>query len=203
MHRSVKQNYSEFGEDKPREYWATIAIVAASAISAGSGAYSASQAGGGGAGGSRRPPNFVQPPEPAYERALRHYTTRLLAQGAASVPPSFLDYVASGGTAKFDLGNTQMSPQESLAVGQFGHGGKAPPWVQPGQTQRTLDQLVYIANLPKGAIGAGAAGAGIRKGAAEYKKLQMLEGEDQTPRRQKREAGLKQKLSKTGFGPYV
>ena len=81
MHRSVKQNYSEFGEDKPREYWATIAIVAASAISAGSGAYSASQAGGGGAGGSRRPPNFVQPPEPAYERALRHYTTRLLAQG--------------------------------------------------------------------------------------------------------------------------
>src|SRR5439155_2406665 len=127
--------------------WATIAIVAASAISAGSGAYSASQAGGGGAGGSRRPPNFVQPPEPAYERALRHYTTRLLAQGAASVPPSFLDYVASGGTAKFDMGDTRMTAPEyrSLELDPKGH---AIPRVDPGQSQLTLDQLLYLANAP-------------------------------------------------------
>src|SRR5438046_7364927 len=191
MHRSVKQSYSEFGEDKPREYWATIAIVAASAISAGSGAYSASQAGGGGAGGSRRPPNFVQPPEPAYERALRHYTTRLLAQGAASVPPSFLDYVSSGGTAKFDLGDTRMTVGEARGVGEFGPKGQPIPRYDQGQGQLTLDQMLYLAHAPKGGFGTT---PGIKKAGQEYKKLQTLEGKKQTPHREKREEKLRGKL---------
>jgi hypothetical protein len=193
MHRAMKRGYSEFGAEQPREYWATIAIVAASAVSAGSSAYSASQAGGGAGGG--RAPRYSQPPEPRYERALRHYTARLLAQGATSVPPSFLDYVASGGTAKFDLGDTRMTPGEAISLGEF-----APFKVAPGQRQLTLDQLLYLSNLPPGSLGAGAA---LRREGSQYRRLQKLEGERQTPGRERREERLTKKLKKTDFGPFV
>ena len=173
---------------------ATIAAIAASAVSIGTSAYQASQAGGG-AGGSGRAPRFAQPPEPAYERALRRYTTRLLAQGAASVPPSFLDYVSSGGTAKFDLGDTRMTPGEAKSIGEF------QPRVDPGQKQLTLDQLLYLSQRPPGSLGQDPR---LRMAGQEYRTLQRLEGKpEQGPGRVAREQRLTQKLKKTDFGPYV
>src|SRR5438874_1921837 len=174
-----------------------IAIpIAAVAVAAGSAAYQASQQG----GGSTRAPRFIGPPEPAYERALRHYTSRLLAQGASSVPPSFLDFVASGGKATFDIGDPRMTVGEARGVGEFDSKGRPIPRYQPGQQQLTLDQMLYLAHAPKGGFGTT---PGIKKAGQEYKKLQTLEDKKQTPHREKREEKLRGKLEKTGFGPYV
>ncbi len=178
---------------------ATIAAVVSAVAVVGTSAYSASQAGGG-AAGTGRAPNFKTPPEPTYERALRHYTARLLAQGAASVPPSFLDYVASGDTATFNLGDTRMTTPEARGLGEFGPKGEPIPRADPGQKQLTLDQMLYLAHAPKGGFGTT---PGIIQAGKEYERLQTLEGKEQTAQRQKREARLTKKLKKTGFGPYV
>jgi hypothetical protein len=174
---------------------AWIAEVASSLASIGSSAYSASQSGGG--SGSGRAPSFANVPEPAYERALREYTARLLAQGAASTPPSFLDFVASGGKAKFDLGNTSLTPGEAVALRTVSRGGGTIPWVDPGQARLTPEQIMFAASQ-----GGPGVTPGIKREARQLALLQALMGKEQTPQRQTREKKIKGRLGSEGVEGY-
>jgi len=142
-----------------------------------------------------RAPLFAQTPEPGYERALREYTSRLLAQGATSVPPSLHQWLASGGTAKLDLGNTAFTPGEMVGLGMVGKQGQPVPWTSPGQQQLTPAQIMFIAAQGKGSIGDTKQ---IQQSVNEFKRLQKLEGLKQTPKREKRESRIAGKLSKSG-----
>ena len=174
----------------------TAAIIAASvatAASVGSGAYQASQSG----GGSTRQPRFVTPPEAPYERALREYTTRLLAQGATSQPMSLLQYIAGGQQGGFNLGNTAETPGEMVGLRQVGSKGQQIPWGTPGQSQLTPEQLMFLASEPHTRVGDNPR---INREVNQAKRLGRLEDLPQTTQRQGREANLRKKLQGTPFG---
>lgn len=141
----------------------------------------------------RKRPIFAMPPEPGYEKALREYTARLLAQGASVVPPSFTDFVGSGGKATFNMGNTALTPGEAVGLGEVGRGGQPVPFMQPGQTSLTPQQIMFIASLGGGKIGATPQ---IKQEGRQMTKLSTLESKPQTTGRTAKEEKLAGKISK-------
>lgn len=158
---------------------ATIAAAAAAASAAGSigtAAYQASQ--GGPAGPKQR-----KIPLTPYMAAFERYNARLLAQNETNQPPSFGDWLKSGGTATFPINNPGFTPQEARRLGIVGPHGTQVPFVSPGQSMLTPEQQLYLGyQQHKGPL---------FKAYRENQRIGRLEGMPQTAGREAREARLR------------
>lgn len=77
--------------------------------------------------------------------ALQNYLSRIYAANVGGVPPSFSDYVSSGGTATFPFKDPRMTPNEAAELGFVAPQGGTVPFYQPGQGQLTQEQQLYAA----------------------------------------------------------
>lgn len=74
-------------------------------------------------------------PLPPYQDALNRITARALALNMMQTPPSFQDWVNSGGTAKFPIINPGITPKGAKDLGIVtGVGGQVPFVYGPGGT---------------------------------------------------------------------
>jgi hypothetical protein len=78
------------------------------------------------------------PLTPAAE-SLQNFTARILAQNALEVPPSFAEFLASGGQSKFGAIKTQLTPEEAVQLQLVGKTGPI-PFFDVGQTALTPEQ---------------------------------------------------------------
>lgn len=116
------------------------AAIAASAGAAGVG-YNISSAMG---GGGTQKPRFYTAPGTAHFGALSRYTSRLLAENAGALPPTFQEFLQSGGTARFPLqGVGQFTPLEAVQLGLVRKTGEI-PYYKTGQGALTPEQLVFL-----------------------------------------------------------
>jgi len=83
-------------------------------------------------------------PIPPYAKAGQELVARDLALNIGAVPPSFIDFVNSGGTATFPFQNPGLSPLEARQLGVVGPAGQQVPFVQPGQSTLTPEQQMYL-----------------------------------------------------------
>jgi hypothetical protein len=144
--REVYRHQGEFGREEKRHVWATIAAAAiGAAATAGSAAYSAHSAGQAAKAGQPSSHKFPLPPR---QQGFENYYTRLLAQNLTQTPPSFVDYINSGGKARFPLvGANQFTPQEARKLGIVDRKGNPVPFLQQGQTSLTPEQQLYLGYL--------------------------------------------------------
>lgn len=115
----------------------TIAGILAGLGAAGGSVYAATQAGDGGGpttgGAGRR----VGVP---YVTGGQSYLSRLFALNAATPPPSFADYVKSGGTATFPMaGVGQFTPREAQQLNLVGTNNQPMPWFDPTAQNRLTE----------------------------------------------------------------
>lgn len=126
----------------------SMAVVAAAAVAAAGavagGVISAQGAQAAAKAGKPRAQKFPLPP---YELGLEKYQTRLLAENLTKTPPSFAQYVASGGTAQFPITDQGFTPQEARKLGIVGQRGQQVPFLAPGQTTLTPEQQLYVGYL--------------------------------------------------------
>jgi len=123
----------------------TIALVALAAGAVGGVGLQAAQAAGafgkgGGGGGSTTIPLSPR------SRALQGLSARLIAANVGAVPPTFAEFVRSGGMATFPLRGTELTPTEARRldfVSRFG--GQAIPFFDPRmQTKLTPEQVLFM-----------------------------------------------------------
>jgi len=127
-------------------------------------AYSASQ------GGPSVPkPRLTTIPLPPYAEALNKYTARLLAMNAKAQPPSFSDYVKSGGTEQFPLVDPGLTPTQAANLGLVTPQGKPQKWVSPQATSMTPEQRLYLGQ--RQLAGGTPAGAGTIERAAQIQNI--------------------------------
>jgi len=121
---------------------ATIAAAVIGAAGAGTGGYFASQGAKAAAGGG---PSVQTVPLPGYADALNHYIARIVAGNLTNRPPSFGEWVASGGQAAFPINYTGLTPREAGKLGFVDpKTGQEIPFVEPGVTSLTPDQVLYL-----------------------------------------------------------
>lgn len=94
---------------------------------------------------SRRKPELLTVPLQPYENVIRQYLSRLLALNATAVPPSFGEYVQSGGKAKFPISDPGLSPTEMMQLGLIDKFGNARVRVPIGQQGLNPDQKLFYA----------------------------------------------------------
>ena len=80
---------------------------------------------------------------PPYVKAIQTYATRLMARNMTKTPPTFADWVKSGGQAKFPIEDTGFSPLEATQLGIVDTEGRAIPFLEPGQTELTAGQTLF------------------------------------------------------------
>jgi hypothetical protein len=110
----------------------TIGAIVAAVIGAGGaigGGVLQSQAAGKAAGTD--PKVTTIPPAP-YQQALNELYSRAIALNMAAVPPSFSQYVQSGGTAVFPYQQPGITPLEARELGLVSPTGGAIPYVPTG-----------------------------------------------------------------------
>lgn len=168
------------------------AVIAASAIaaagslaSAGVQAYGASQAAKAGKGSAHKIPL------PRYQRGLQSYYARMLAANMLAEPPSFADYVKSGGTATFPMKDLAFTPREARELGFVGKHGEQIPYVQPGQTSLTPEQKLYLGSQQ--IHDPGMAGSALARAYQLNQRVGRILGRPDTPKREQRVANLRAK----------
>lgn len=122
-----------------------MAVIAAAAISAAGaigGGVIASQGAKSAAAASRPQTQTIQLPK--YQRGLQSYFARLLSQNVTAVPPSFTDYISSGGTAQFPIVNPGMTPKEAKQLGIVGKRGQEIPFFDPNASALTPEQKLFL-----------------------------------------------------------
>lgn len=165
---------------------ATVAAAAATVAAAGASTGMALAGGGGGAG----TPQVTNIPLPKYQRGLQHYTARLLAENATQAPPSFGEFVSSGGQATFPMINRGMTPREAAQLGIVSPRGGAVPFTSfGGQTttepvQLTPQQQLYL-GYQRNRSG-GEAGGPLAKAYRLERRLENLYAKPTTPQRTQR-----------------
>ncbi len=131
-------------------------------------------------------------PIPPFAKAGQELVARDLALNMNAVPPSFIDFVKSGGQATFPFQDPGMTPLEARQLGVVGPAGEQIPFVGRGQSQLTPQQLMYLgfqlANL-KGAAGKSPL-ANLYRTTRREEHLETL---PQDPKRVARESRLKSK----------
>ena len=180
---------------------ATIAAVAVAAAGAIGSGIAASQGGGAAAKAGRGTPQNV--PLPGYAQALNNYVARLVAANATAQPPSFAQYIQSGGTATFPLTNVGLTPAQAAKLGIVDpETGKQIPYLQHGQSSLTPEQKLYLGQHRLRLAGLGEssrhapAGAGpLERYAALTNLEQHLQGKPQTPRREAKESRVQDRIA--------
>lgn len=130
----------EFGREEHRGIWGAIAGIVGALSSIGAGVYGATQAGGS-SGGRIQTQRVPLPPK---QQAFQDYMLRVAAANVNKQPLTFADWVDSGGTAKLQLDNAMMTPEEARKLGFTDRFGGAVPYFDP-KTQSALDteQLLF------------------------------------------------------------
>jgi hypothetical protein len=127
---------------------ATAAAIAAAAIGAAGaigGSVISSQASKSAARAGKPDPHRI--PLPPYAGAMNHYMARTLAANIDKVPPSFSDYLNSGGTAKFPFEDPGFTSVEAKKLGLIDKGGQPVPTLTAADAQNGLndDQQDFLA----------------------------------------------------------
>lgn len=138
-------------------------------------------------------------PLPRYQRGFEKYYTRLLAENLKSVPPSFADYIKSGGTATFPIQDPGISPKEAKELGLVGPKGLPVPFSDINQTsQLTPEQQLYL-----GYIGATQGKHGPLERAYQWnRRTQIALGKEQTPERIAKEEKFRRRRDRL-LGPIT
>jgi hypothetical protein len=121
-----------------------IAAGVTAATAVGGAAMSATQGGGEGGGGEPTQRSLKGFP-PA--TAIQSYTARLLAENmaAGTRPPTFSEWVGSGGKARYEMVRPAFTPKEAEQLGMVGPEGGPVPWFDPrAQTGLTKEQKGYL-----------------------------------------------------------
>lgn len=130
---------------------ATVAAVAAAAASvAAAGINAASQSGafgGGGASGKVGTPKQV--PLPGYADATNRIVARDTVMNMNRTPPTFAEWLKSGGTATFGMKPTGMTPSEAQKLGIVDRSGNPIPQFETSQFGKSLttEQKMYLGEL--------------------------------------------------------
>lgn len=142
---SGRKHQGEFGREETRGIYGAIIGAVAGLASAGVGAYSSSRAASAASAGQGLQTKSVHPP--GYIEGLQRYVAQLLAQNATAIPPSFSDYVQSGGTARFPLATTGINPVNARRLGLVGVNNEQVPYFDPrSDTKLTPEQTMFIYN---------------------------------------------------------
>lgn len=121
-----------------------MATIAAAAIAAGGSAYAAnkqSQTAGKAAKAANAPHTIHLPP---YAEATDRYAAQLAVLNATVQPPSFQDWVGSGGQATFPLRDPGLTPQMEQSLGLVNKHGQRIPTVPAGTEGLSPEQLLYL-----------------------------------------------------------
>lgn len=159
---------------------ATAAAVAAAVVAASATAYSAyssSQASKKAAAIAGRPRQGQRIPLPPYAQALNTYSSRLIAENANKVAPSFGEWVKSGGEATFPMTDVGFTPKEMAGLKMVDPRTGGPvPFGAAGQRQLTPEQILYLGQqkFDKGG------GGPMSRYYWVNKRLDTLAGKDQT-----------------------
>lgn len=118
----------------------TVATVATAGIGV---AQSMGAMGGGGSGGSG---SFTEKQLKGFgpTKGLQSYSARLLAENATATRPSLQEFAASGGTAKYPIHDTGLTPEEAtqLHIVDPRTGGQI-PFVDKSQNELSLAQQMF------------------------------------------------------------
>lgn len=82
-------------------------------------------------------------PLPPSQQAFQDYILRTVAANATKQAPNFLEYVQSGGQAKFPFQDTGFTPDEARRLGFVSRQGTEVPFFDPGQSKFNLSQALY------------------------------------------------------------
>ena len=179
---------------------AAVAAAITAAVAVGTTAYTASQSGKAAGGGGAGKPSKV--PLPPYASALNKQVARAMALNMGQVAPSFADYVKSGGTATFPFIDPGMTPREREQLGLVGPSNLPVPFEPRATSTRplTLEQLIFegTRRLGKDPTRQDPISRLVRA----TNQLKRLQDQAQTPRREKREGKVGEKIGslKTKLG---
>lgn len=134
-------------------------------------------------------------PLPKYQRGLESHYARLLAENELNVPPSFGQYVQSGGTATFPITDPGFTPREARELGFVGKQGQKVPFVQPGATSLTPEQALYLGYQRSQSPGADPRDALLRAYRLNQR-MGKLEGRTDTPGREQKISRLRARRDK-------
>jgi len=180
----------EFGRLEKRGIFGAIAAAAIGATGAIGGGLLASQGAKSAARSAR--PRQQTIPIPPFAKAGQELVARDFALNMNAIPPSFIDFIKSGGQSTFPMQTTGMTPLEARQLGVIGPQGQQIPFVDPSQRSLSPQQLMFLgfqlANL-KGPAGQSPLANLYRT----TKREEHLETLPQDPKRVAREAKLKGK----------
>lgn len=92
-----------------------------------------------------KPATYFQLPTSYPNDALQNYLSRIYAANIGQQPPSFGEYVASGGTATFPFKDPRMTPNEAAELGFVAPQGGSVPLYTLGQGQLSQEQRLFAA----------------------------------------------------------
>lgn len=170
---------------------AAAAIAAAgAAATAGSTIYASKQqsaAAGKAAKAAGTPTNVPLPP---YAAALNKDIARIYALNMGQMPPSFAQFVSSGGAAKFPFIDPGLDPKQREQLGLIGPGNQPVPFQsrQTSQQPLTMQQILFegMRRLSKNPNRMDP----ISRLTRVSDNLKKLQAKDQTPQRERKEARL-------------
>jgi hypothetical protein len=122
-----------------------MATIAAAAIAAGGAAYSGVQQSQAASAAAKQAGKMTRVPLPGYAGAVNRYAAQLAAENANVQPPSFQDWVKSGGQATFPLRDPGLTPAMQRNLGLVSKQGFNVPRTPEGTAGLTQDQLMFLA----------------------------------------------------------
>ncbi|SRR6266852_955586 len=128
--------------EEKREYWAVIAAAAITAAGSATAATVSSQGAKAAAKAGKGQQHKV--PLTPYQNAFERHLYRELALNQNAQPPSFADYIQSGGTATFPITDPGYTPKELRSLGMVGPRGQQIPFGLPSESQLTPQQALYL-----------------------------------------------------------
>lgn len=111
-------------------------------------------------------PNLQTVPLPPYAQAVNRYIARLYASNVNAQPPSFGDYVKSGGTATFPIRDPGFTPLDLQQLGFIDAQGNPSSFLPDTQhTDLTTEQKLFLGQQLARRGGTGLLASAYRKGA--------------------------------------
>lgn len=178
-----------------------MASIAAAAISA-AGAIGGSLIGANAAENAASRSNVGQPqyvPLPKYAQVINRQMARATALNVDKMPPSFQDWVTSGGTATFPWTPAGLTPVEEWKLGLVDRYGGNVPGV--AQSDMTPEQQIFLGQW----MARHGRGGPLAKIGRLANRLDRLQAKPLTPHREKRIGNIEDRLARqlAGLDPEV
>ena len=121
-----------------------MASIAAAAIAAGGAAYQMTQSAQGAQAAAKAASKTKTIPLPGYANVADRYAAQLAVLNANVQPPSFQDWVKSGGQATFPMRDPGLTPEMERNLGLVNKAGYNVPRITTDTAGLTPDQLMYL-----------------------------------------------------------